>query len=120
MHVSPEFVNYVATWRSLDQLISKYLIFITNIASFSNDITPKESWKSLSILMQGLRNFSWGIPGHNHYNCGEPNCLYVCQSVSWLTSLLKLHKYSNISTSGRDMFLKFLEAFLGCLYTFSK
>ena len=33
--------------------------------------------------------------------------LYVCQSVSWLTSLLKLYKYSDISTSGRDIFLKF-------------
>ena len=35
------------------------------------------------------------------------NFLYVCQSVSWLTSLLKLFKYRDISTSGRDIFLKF-------------
>ena len=35
------------------------------------------------------------------------NFLYVCQSVSWLTSLLKLHKSSDISSSGWDIFLKF-------------
>ena len=35
------------------------------------------------------------------------NFLYVCQSVSWLTSLLKLDKYRDISSSGWDTFLKF-------------
>ena len=35
------------------------------------------------------------------------NFLYVCQSVSWFTSLLKLFKYRDISSSGRDIFLKF-------------
>ena len=34
------------------------------------------------------------------------NLLYVCQSVSWLTFLLKLHKCRDISCSGRDIFLK--------------
>ena len=34
------------------------------------------------------------------------NFLYVCQSVSWLSSLLILYKYSDISTSERDIFLK--------------
>ena len=43
------------------------------------------------------------------------NFLYVCQSVSWLTSLLKLQKYSNISTSGRDIFLKFFGDIPGML-----
>ena len=38
---------------------------------------------------------------------GEPNCLYVCQSVSWLTFLLKLDKYRDISSSLRDIFLTF-------------
>ena len=32
---------------------------------------------------------------------------YVCQSVSWLTSLLKLYKYRDISCSGWDIFLNF-------------
>ena len=35
------------------------------------------------------------------------NFLYVCQSVSWLTSLLKSYKYRDISSSGRDIFLIF-------------
>ena len=30
-----------------------------------------------------------------------------CQSVSWLTSLLKLDKYRDISCSGWDIFIKF-------------
>ena len=34
------------------------------------------------------------------------NFMYVCQSVSWLTSLLKLYKYRDISCSGWDIFLK--------------
>ena len=34
------------------------------------------------------------------------NFLYVCQSISWLTSLLKLGQYRNISCSGWDIFLK--------------
>ena len=33
--------------------------------------------------------------------------MYVCQFVSWLTSLLKLYKYRDISSSERDIFLKF-------------
>ena len=34
-----------------------------------------------------------------------PNFLYVCQSVSWLTSLLKLDKYQDISSSWWYIFL---------------
>ena len=46
--------------------------------------------------------------------------LYVCQSVSWLTLLLKLDKYRDISSSGWDIFRKFVWAFLECMYTRSK
>ena len=38
---------------------------------------------------------------------GEPKCLHVSQSFSWLTSLLKLDKYRDISCPGGDIFLKF-------------
>ena len=48
------------------------------------------------------------------------NFLYVCQSVSWLTSLLKLHKFRDISSSRWYIFLEFLETLLGCWYTISK
>ena len=41
--------------------------------------------------------------------------LYVCQSVSLFTFLLKLHKYWDISSSGWDIFLKFLGEIPGLL-----
>ena len=54
--------------------------------------------------------FFGGIPGmFVHYFQIIPNLLYVCQSVSWLTSLLKLDKSRDISSSGWDIFLKFFE-----------
>ena len=44
--------------------------------------------------------------------------MYVCQSVSWLTSLLILDKSSDISSSGWDIFVKFFgdipKMFLHC------
>ena len=40
---------------------------------------------------------------------------YVCQSVGWLTSLLKLDRYRDISSSGWDIFLIFLGDNLGML-----
>merc|ERR1711954_70560 len=43
------------------------------------------------------------------------NFLYVCQSVSWLTSLLKLDKYRHISGPEGDIFLKFFEDIPGML-----
>ena len=48
------------------------------------------------------------------------NFLYVCQSVSLITSFLKLDKYKYISSSGWDIFLNFLETLLRCWYTSSK
>ena len=41
--------------------------------------------------------------------------LYVCQSVTWLTSLLKLDKYRNISSPDWDIILKFFGDFPGML-----
>ena len=46
---------------------------------------------------------------------GEPNCLHVSQSVSWLTSLLKLDKYRDISGPEWDIFLKFFGDIPGML-----
>ena len=34
------------------------------------------------------------------------NFLFVCQSFSWLTSLMKLGQYRDISCPGQDIFLK--------------
>ena len=41
-----------------------------------------------------------------HYFQIVTHFLYVCQSISWLTSLLKLRYYRDISRSGWDIFLK--------------
>ena len=43
-----------------------------------------------------------------HYFQINANFLYVCQSVSWLTSLEILNKCRDISCSERDIFLKFV------------
>ena len=48
-----------------------------------------------------------------HYFQIIPNFLYVCQSVSWLTHLLKLDKYRDISSSAWDIFLNFFGGFPG-------
>ena len=46
--------------------------------------------------------------------------LYVCQSVSWLTSILKLDKYRHISGPEWDIFLKFFGDITGKLVHYSK
>ena len=52
--------------------------------------------------------FFGGISGiFLHYFQIISNFLYVCQSISWLTSLLKLGQYRDNSCSGWDIFLKF-------------
>ena len=47
------------------------------------------------------------------------NFLYVCQYVSWLTFLLKLNKYWDISSSGWDNCLKFVGDFPWQIWHFS-
>ena len=76
------------------------------------------SWLTLLLKLYKYRDISssvWdiflkifgGIPGRFvHLFQLVVNFLYVCQSVSWLTLLLKLHKYRNISSSVWDIFLK--------------
>ena len=48
-----------------------------------------------------------------HYFQMFTNFLYVCQSVNWLTSFLKLGRYRDISCSGWDILLKFFRDILG-------
>ena len=43
------------------------------------------------------------------------NYLHLCQSVSWLSSLLKLYKYKDISCSGWVIFLNFFGHISGML-----
>ena len=64
---------------------------------------------NLQLLQQkfGVRQFFGNIPGMFVHWFQINLIFYVCQSVSWLTSLLKLDKYKDISRSELDIFLKF-------------
>ena len=56
----------------------------------------------------------WDIPGiFSHHFPIITNCLYVCQFVSWLSSLLNLYIYGDNSSSGWYIFLIFLGDILG-------
>ena len=58
--------------------------------------------------MRYFLKISGNIPGRFlHHFPIITNCLYVCQSVSWLTSLLKLGKYRDMSCPGWYIFLNF-------------
>ena len=58
--------------------------------------------------------FLWDILGTLiHYFQIILNFLYVCQSISWLTFLLKLDKYRDISSSVWYIFLKFFGGISG-------
>ena len=73
------------------------------------------SWWDIFLIFLG------GIPEMClHHFPIIAKCLYVCQSVSWLTSLLKLDKCRFISCSWWDIFMNFFDIFLGCFYTFFK
>ena len=79
------------------------------------------SWLTLLLKLGQYRYISctrWdiflkifgGFPGINlHHFHIILNFLYVCQSVSWLTLLLKLGQYRYISFTGWDIFLKIVE-----------
>ena len=59
--------------------------------------------------MRYLSDFLGDIPEMlAHFLQMTLNFLYVCQSVSLLTSLRKSDKYMDISSSGSDIFLIFL------------
>ena len=74
------------------------------------DLLPYWNYTNLDNSRSGwdiFLNFFGGIPGmFVHLFQIVRNFLYVCQYVSWLTFLLKLHKYRNISSSGWYIFLK--------------
>ena len=81
-------------------------------------ICQSVSWLTLSLKLDIYRDISssvWniflkffgGIPGmFVHFFQIVTYFLYICQSINWLTSLLKLGYYRDISSSGWDIFLK--------------
>ena len=66
--------------------------------------------------MRYLSEIFGHIPGMLPHHCQIiMNFLHVCQSHSWLTSLLISDKYRDISSSGWDIFLKFFGDIFGML-----
>ena len=67
-----------------------------------------DKYKDISISgLDIFLKFFGDIPGMLvHWFQIVLNLFFVCQSVSWLTSLLKLDKYRNISSSGGHIFLE--------------
>merc|ERR1711954_162533 len=80
------------------------------LAHFLTEIT--QILRYIQIWIRYLSEFFGDIPWmFVHLFQIILNFLYVCQSVSWLISLGKSYKYRDISSSGRDIFLKFSETF---------
>ena len=96
-------------------------MFLHHFPIIKNCLYVRQSVSWLTSLLKldkcrDVSSFGWDIflkffedlPGMMiHYFQMILNFLYVCLSVSWFTSLLKLNKYRVISSSGWDIFLKF-------------
>ena len=79
---------------------------VCSLAYFLTEIRPIQQYVNFGWYIP--LNFFGDIPGMllHHFKI-ILNFLYVCQSVSWLTSLLKLDKYRDISGPEWAIFLKF-------------
>ena len=86
---------------------SEFLVCLSicQLAYFLTEIRQIQGY--LKFWMRYLSEIFGDIPGMLvHYFQIILNFMYVCQSVSWNTSLLKLYKYRDTSSSGRNIFLK--------------
>ena len=102
-----------------------YFLIITNCLY----VCQSFSWITSLLKLGQYRDiscFAWDIfqiflgdipPMILHYCKIDTNFLYVCQFVSWLTSLLKLGSSRDISSYGWDLFLNLFGGFPG---TFSQ
>ena len=88
-------------------LIVKFL-YVRQSVSWLTSLLKLDKFRNISCSEQDILKKIFGdIPGlFSHYFQIIMNFLYVPQSVSWLTSLLKLDKFRNISCSGQDIFMK--------------
>ena len=119
------FLNFFA---DIPDMFVHYFEMLTNFLyvclsiSWLTSLLKLDHYRYISCSRSDIfLNFFGDIPGMLvQYFQIILNCLYVCQSVSWLTSLLKLDQSRDVSSSGWDIFLKFLETFMGCWYTISE
>ena len=98
------------------QIFTNFLIVCQSISCLTSLLKLDQHKDITSSEWDIFLKFSGGIPGMFVQLLQIIlNFLYVCQSVSWLTFLLKIDKYRDISTSGRDIFLKFFGDIPGML-----
>ena len=90
------------------QIIPKFLYVCLSV-HWLTSLLKLDKYRDISCSWWYIfLNFFGGISGiFLHYFQIISNFLYVCQSISWLTSLLKLGQYRDNSCSGGDIFLKF-------------
>ena len=85
------------------------ILYVSQSVSWLNSLLKLN--KSRDISSSGwdfFLIFFGDIPGMLvHYFQIILNFFYVCHSVGWLTSLLKIDKYRYIWSSGWDIFLKY-------------
>ena len=92
-------------------------LYVCQSVSWLTSLLKLDKYRDISTSrLYIFLELSGYIPGIRvHYFQIILNFLYVCKSVSWLTSLLKLDKYKDISSSGSDIFLQFSGDFSGML-----
>merc|ERR1711954_60988 len=109
----------MGSWKTLSVLMLGQWNFVgTLIGHYLEDLGGKNCYISVSHLLtcllyailkllqeEGQTHLPYRLPASNLHEPsldtiikiqGEPNCLYVSQSVSWLMSLLKLGQYRQI------------------------
>ena len=98
------------------QIILNFL-YVCQSVSWLTHLLKLDKYRDISSSAWDIfLNFFGDISGMLvHYFQIILNFLYVCQFVSWLTSLLKLDKYRDISSSGWDILLKFFGGIPGML-----
>ena len=110
------FISTFALWANAEL----YILGPSLPFSLSPFLSPEKLEKSLHFDARTLKLFRRHPWTQSLRFKENQNLLYVCQSVSWLTSLLKLDKCRDISCSGCDIFLTFFEILLGYFYAISK
>ena len=98
------------------QIIVNFL-YVCQSVSLLTSLLISDKYRDISSSGWDIfLNFFADIPDmFVHYFQMFTNFLHVCHSVNWLTSLLILDNYWDISSSGWDIFLKFSENIPGML-----
>ena len=97
--------------------IIMYFLYVCQSVSWLASLLKLDKYKDISssklyILLKLFGDIPWILVQQFQMIV---SFLYVCQSVNWLTSLLKLYKYRDISSSGGDIFLKYFGDIPGML-----